>query len=116
MGEAGGGVDAVPGVDGADAGTRVDSGADLGNMTTKYMAQLPDAGRDLGVAPLYGGASLRLNDDGSGFGRVALALDPASANEDVQEHGKRRKNENRTQGRPARHGGDFERTANQPDE
>jgi hypothetical protein len=51
--EAGAGVDAIPGVDGADAGAGVDSGADFGNMTTKYMAQLPDAGRDLGVAPVY---------------------------------------------------------------
>lgn len=51
--EAGFGVDAVPGADGADAGTRVDSGADLGNITTKYMAQLPDAGRDLRAVTLY---------------------------------------------------------------
>jgi len=38
---------------GVDAGTGVDSAADLGSMTTKYMAQLPDAGRDLGAMPLY---------------------------------------------------------------
>lgn len=38
---------------GVDAGTGVDSGADLGSLTTKYMAQLPDAGRDLGAMPLY---------------------------------------------------------------
>jgi hypothetical protein len=38
---------------GVDAGTGVDAGADLGNGGTKYMAQLPDAGRDLGIAPVY---------------------------------------------------------------
>jgi hypothetical protein len=38
---------------GMDAGTDVDAGVDLGNVTTKYLAQLPDAGRDFGVAPLY---------------------------------------------------------------
>jgi hypothetical protein len=48
--EAGSGGDANPAM---DAGAGVDSGADLGSMTTKYMAQLPDAGRDFGVAPLY---------------------------------------------------------------
>jgi hypothetical protein len=48
--EAGSSADTIPAV---DAGAGVDSGADLGNMTTKYMAQLPDAGRDLGVAPVY---------------------------------------------------------------
>jgi hypothetical protein len=48
--EAGSSADTIPAV---DAGTRVDSGADLGEMTTKYMAQIPDAGRDLGVAPVY---------------------------------------------------------------
>ena len=48
--EAGSGGDAIPAM---DAGTGVDSGADLDSMTTKYMAQLPDAGRDFGVAPLY---------------------------------------------------------------
>jgi hypothetical protein len=36
-----------------DAGTGVDSGADLGNTPTKYMAQLPDGGPDLGMAPIY---------------------------------------------------------------
>jgi hypothetical protein len=40
-------------VDVLDAGTGIDSGPDLGSMTTKYMAQLPDAGRDLGATPLY---------------------------------------------------------------
>lgn len=43
-------VDAIPAV---DAGTGVDSGADLGSTPTKYMAQLPDGGPDLGMAPLY---------------------------------------------------------------
>ncbi|HEX7499236.1 MAG TPA: hypothetical protein VF524_02930 [Polyangia bacterium] len=43
-------VDAIPAV---DAGTGVDSGADLGNTPTKYMAQLPDGGPDLGMAPIY---------------------------------------------------------------
>ena len=38
---------------GMDVGTGVDAGVDLGNMGTKYMAQLPDAGRDLGATPLY---------------------------------------------------------------
>jgi hypothetical protein len=46
--EAGSGGDVTPA---ADAG--VDSGADLGGTITKYMAQTPDAGRDLGAAPLY---------------------------------------------------------------
>jgi hypothetical protein len=45
--------EAVPGMDVLDAGAGIDSGADLGSMTTKYMAQLPDAGRDLGATPLY---------------------------------------------------------------
>jgi hypothetical protein len=49
-GEAGSPVDAIPAV---DVGTGVDSGADLGNMTTRYMAQLPDAGRDLRSVTLY---------------------------------------------------------------
>lgn len=48
--EAGLGGDAIPAV---DAGTGVDAGTDLDSMTMKYMAQLPDAGRDFGVAPLY---------------------------------------------------------------
>src|ERR1035441_8499987 len=39
-------VDAIPAV---DAGTGVDSGADLGSTPTKYMAQLPDGGPDLGM-------------------------------------------------------------------
>ena len=38
---------------GMDTGTGADAGADVGGIVTKYMAQLPDAGRDLGAAPLY---------------------------------------------------------------
>jgi len=45
-----GGSEAHPGVDG---GSSADSGADLGSMSTKYMAQLPDASPDLGPVVRY---------------------------------------------------------------
>ena len=49
-GEGGSSSEARPGV---DAGESADGAADVGSMTTKYMAQLPDAAPDRGPMTLY---------------------------------------------------------------